>query len=606
MPDHTDVRNLAKRRGFFMQTTESYGGVGGFMTFGPNGATLKRNIENAWRQQFVIGEGNMEIEAPTVMPEPVFEASGHLDGFDDMLVGCPGCDERHRADHIVEESPATDIEEAESLSTDRIETLIAEHDLRCPNCEAALDGQPVKDFNLMFETTIGPGSGQRGFLRPETAQGIFVEFPLLKDYARGQLPFGVAQIGRSYRNEISPRKGLVRVREFTQAELELFIDPESNQPPLEQVEDVEVTLYSREAQNAADGDTTTTSIRAAVEEGVIASEWVAYYLGVAKEWYEDIGLDMDRFRFRQHQSDELAHYAADCWDAEAEAGGDWVEITGFAYRSDYDLRKHAEHSGDDTGYQVFQEFEDPQSIERPTVDPDMSVLGPRFGEAAGAVAQALQELSEREPAAFEADEVTVEIEGEALTISTDAVNFRFEEQTKHGTHEFPHVVEPSFGIDRIVYAVIEHAIEVEEKEGESADRQYLEMDPEIAPQFVGVFPMESRNGVAETAEQLVTDLRSAGVPVMFDDSGSIGRRYYRQDEIGTPFCITVDPDGLEGDSEDLVTLRDRNSTDQVWIPVAEVTDILARLRAGTLTFAELRTAYPVKDDTGTTDSQLKA
>ena len=174
------LTELAKRRGFFFGANEAYGGTAGFYTFGPEGAALKRNVESAWREQFTLRLGNEEIEAPTVMPEPVFEASGHLDGFDDMLIECAECGESHRADHLIEDAVA-DIEDAEALGVETVEELIGEHDLACPTCGADLAGEPVEDFNLMFETSIGPGAGQPGYLRPETAQGIFVEFPRLKE-----------------------------------------------------------------------------------------------------------------------------------------------------------------------------------------------------------------------------------------------------------------------------------------------------------------------------------------------------------------------------------------------------------------------------------------
>jgi glycyl-tRNA synthetase len=197
------LTELAVRRGFFFGANGAYGGTAGFYTFGPQGAALKRNLEEAWRDRFTRQEGNREIEAPTVMPEAVFEASGHLDGFDDMLVACPECGASHRADHLVED--ATDVEDAEAMGADAVETLIADHDITCPACGTPLAGEPVEDFNLMFATDIGPGDSQPGYLRPETAQGIFVEFPRLKEYARGTLPFGITQIGPAYRNEISPR-----------------------------------------------------------------------------------------------------------------------------------------------------------------------------------------------------------------------------------------------------------------------------------------------------------------------------------------------------------------------------------------------------------------
>ena len=566
-----DLVELAKRRGFFFQANGAYGGVAGFYVYGPRGASLKRNLEDAWRDRFVTREGHVEIDAPTVMPEAVFEASGHLDGFDDMIVECPECGESHRADHLVED--ATDIEEAESIPTDEVEALIAERDLRCPTCGTALADVPVSEFNLMFGTNIGPGTSSPGYLRPETAQGIFAEFPRLKEYARGQLPFGVAQIGRAYRNEISPRRALVRVREFTQAELEHFVDPERDDPDLERVADVELPLYAAPDQEREEGGVEVLTVREAVAENVITSEWVAYYLGVATRWYERIGVDMDRFRFRQHLSGELAHYASDCWDAETEIDGNWVEVTGFAYRGDYDLSKHAEHS--EEAFTVFRQYDEPVTIERATVDPDMSYLGPEFGGAAADVADALEDLAAEAPDAFGGEDVTVEVGGEPYVVPVEKTGFGVEEVTESGEHVTPHVVEPSFGVGRLVYTVLEHAYREDEVDGER--RSYLELPPELAPTTVGVFPLMDKDGLGDRAREVADDLRAAGLSVTYDDSGAIGRRYRRQDEIGTPYCVTVDYDSLE---DDTVTLRDRDSTAQVRVPIDELPGRIAALRAG--------------------------
>jgi glycyl-tRNA synthetase len=574
------LAELGKRRGFFFQTAEAYGGVSGFYTYGPQGATLKDNLEATWRDRFVTREGHMEISAPDVMPEPVFEASGHLDGFDDMLVDCPECGESHRADHVVEDN--TDIEEAESIDIPEIEALIAEHDLVCPTCGTSLAGEAVENFNLMFETNIGPGSSSPGYLRPETAQGIFVEFPQLAEYARNQLPFGVAQIGKAYRNEISPRKGLVRVREFTQAELEHFVDPEADEPPLERVADVELPLYSAEQQADPEGSVETLTVAEAVEAEVVASDWVAYYLGLAKGWYERIGVDMARFRYRQHQAGELAHYASDCWDAETEIDGDWIEATGFAYRGSYDLDKHAAHAGED--YSVFVQYDEPVTVERPTVDPDMSTLGPAFGGAAGDVADALADLVEQDPDAFrEADDaVTVEVDGETHEVPLDATGFAVETVTENGEHVTPHVVEPSFGVGRLVYTVLAHAYAEDEVDGET--RTYLRLPAEVAPTTVGVFPLMDKDGLGERAREVANALRAAGLAVTYDDSGAIGRRYRRQDEVGTPYCVTVD---YESHEEDTVTVRERDTTAQRRVPIADLAETLRALRDGDRAFESL-------------------
>jgi glycyl-tRNA synthetase len=579
-PTSEKLVELAKRRGYFFQSSGAYGGVGGFYTFGPQGAALKGNVEDAWRDRFALAEGNMEIDAPTIMPEPVFEASGHLEGFDDMLVECPDCGESHRADHVVEDN--TEYEDAESLPIPEVEDVIAEYELVCPSCGAGLAGQAVDAFNLMFATNIGPGDSDPGYLRPETAQGIFVEFPRLKEYARNQLPFGVTQIGRAYRNEISPRRSIIRTREFTQAELEYFIDPEEDEPDLEAVADVEVTLYPASEQNAEDGEEIRTTIGAAVDDGTIASPWVAYFLGVAKPWYDDVGVDMDRFRFRQHLSGERAHYAADCWDAESEIDGNWIEMAGFAYRSDYDLSKHAEHSGD--RFTVFKQYDEPKTVERATVDPDMSYLGPEFGGDAQAVVSELEALAARDRAAFEGDAVEIDLEGERHEIPVDRTGFAVEEQTESGEHITPHVVEPSFGVDRLVYTVLHHAYREDEVAGE--ERTFLELDPEVAPTFVGVFPLQNDDGLEDAARDIAADLREAGLSVTYDDSGNIGRRYRRQDEVGTPFCVTVDYESNEQD-EGGVTVRERDSTDQKRLAIDELPETLSAIRAGDLAFDDL-------------------
>ncbi|MHC3436585.1 glycine--tRNA ligase [Natrialbaceae archaeon A-gly3] len=579
-PTSEKLVELAKRRGYFFQSSGAYGGVGGFYTFGPQGASLKSNLEDAWRDRYAVGEGHMEIDAPTIMPEPVFEASGHLEGFDDMLIECPDCETSSRADHLVEDN--TDYEDAESLPIPEVESVIAEHELVCPECGAGLAGVAVENFNLMFDTNIGPGDAQPGYMRPETAQGIFVEFPRLKEYARNQLPFGVTQIGRAYRNEISPRRSIIRTREFTQAELELFIDPEEDEPDLEDLEDVAVTLYPAAEQNAEDGEAIETTIGEAVADGTIADPWIGYFLGVSQEWYESVGVDMDRFRFRQHLSGERAHYAADCWDAESEIDGNWIEIAGFAHRGDYDLSKHGDHSGD--RFTIFKQYDEPKTVERATVDPDMSYLGPEFGGDAGAVVAELEALAERDRAAFDGETVEIDLEGETHEIPVEKTGFSVDEETIAGEHITPEVVEPSFGVDRLVYTVLHHAYREDEVDGE--ERTYLALDPEVAPTFVGVFPLQSDEDLEAVAEEIAADLRAEGLSVTYDDSGAIGRRYRRQDEVGTPFCVTVDYETIEGEGT-TVTVRERDSTAQKRLPVTELPETLAALRAGEVDFADL-------------------
>jgi glycyl-tRNA synthetase len=572
MSETRELAELAKRRGFFFPSQEASRVTAGFYTYGPEGAALKRNLEDVWRDLFVRELDNVELEAPTIMPEAVFEASGHLDGFDDMIVECAECGATHRADHLVEDA-VPDIEDAETLGPERVGELIAEHGIVCPACDADLADEPVEEFNLMFGTNIGPGSAARGYLRPETAQGIFVEFPRLKEYARNRLPFGVAQIGRAYRNEISPRRALVRVREFTQAELEHFIDPESDEPPIDRVADVELPLYAAPAQHDDDGTTETHTVRDALNEGIIGNDWVAYYLGCAIDFYERIGIDMDRFRYRQHLAGERAHYAADCWDAETELGGNWIEVTGFAYRSDYDLSKHGEYA--DESFTIFRQYDEPKTTERAIVDPDMSYLGPEFGGDAAAIAKEIEALAGRDRSAFEGETVDIELDGDTYSIPVEKTDFAVEEQTEAGEHITPHVVEPSFGVDRLVYSVLIHAHESDTVDDE--DRAFLDLPAEMAPTTVAVVPLMAKDGLDERAQSIAEELRAAGYEVAYDDTGNIGRRYRRQDEVGTPYCVTVD---YETQQDGTVTVRERDSTEQTRVGADDLAAVIRRLVDG--------------------------
>lgn len=568
--EQKEIMELAKRRGFFSQTAEAYGGVAGFYTFGPEGAELKRKLENSWRETFSKGLGHREIEAPTIMPEAVFKASGHLDGFDDMIIECPECSATHRADHIVEDN--TDIEEAEGFSTDKVAELITENNLVCPECETELSGVEVNEFNLMFKTNIGPGSSNPGYLRPETAQGIFTEFPRLKQYERNQLPFGITQIGKAYRNEISPRKGIVRVREFTQAELEHFIDPEEDVPNLERVKDIKLKLYPTDKQGT--GDYIECTVEKAVDKEIIANAWIGYYLGIAKQWYESIGIDMDRFRFRQHNEGERAHYATDCWDAETEVDGDWIEIAGFAYRGCYDLGKHDEHSEED--YKIFKEYEEPITREKETISPDMSYFGPEYGDQASEIIEELERLLDTKPEVFkEGEEIEIELDNENISVPVNKVNYEKEKVQEHGERILPHVAEPSFGVDRTIYSILAHSLEKDKVDGE--ERTVLHLEPEVAPTEVAVFPLMDKDDLSSKAETLAIRLRESGFSVSFDNTGNIGKRYRRQDEVGTPYCVTID---YETKEDSTVTIRERDTTEQIRVQIEDVSETLGELLNG--------------------------
>lgn len=566
---YDNVMELARRRGFVWPSSECYGAVAGFIDYGPLGAMLKRKIENLWREFYIIREGYYEIEAPTVGVESIYVASGHVKGFADKMWQCPSCREYHRADHIAEEHGTAN---ADSLSPEELAEII--NGLPCPSCDEPIENADVFYFNLMFQTTIGPGSQRTGYLRPETAQGIFTDFNRLSRFYREKLPFGAVQVGKSYRNEISPRQGMIRLREFTQAEAEIFIHPDhKDHPDFRRYADYVIPLWGQ-TQQMQDIEPITVSMREAVDSGLVANEYVAYYIALTHEFLTKTGINGDKLRFRQHLPTECAHYALDCWDAEifSERFG-WVEAVGIADRTNYDLKAHAKESGD--AFTVFIPYDEVRHENRRRIVADMGALGPLYRGKAKAVADALKE------SAPGPDGATVVVDGEELFIPADLYKIREETVEVRGEEVMPHVVEPSYGIDRILYCTLEHAYEEENVEGEI--RKVLHLNPGVAPVQAAVFPLMSKDGLDTIAQDITAELQKHNILAQYDDNGAIGRRYRRQDEIGTPYEITVDYDSLE---DNTVTLRERDSMEQVRLPIAEVPETLTSLIRGTLPFSE--------------------
>ena len=564
-----NVMDLAKRRGFVWPTTECYGSVAGFIDYGPLGTLVKRRVEDLWRQFYVISEGYYEIECPTIGQEAMYIASGHVKGFSDKMCQCPACNEYLRADHIAQDH---DIPNAATLSCEELAEKICA--LPCPACSKVLGKVDVFSFNLMFQTTIGPGSQRKGYLRPETAQGIFVDFGRLLRFYRDKLPFGTVQIGRSYRNEISPRQGMIRLREFTQAEAEIFVHPEmKDHPNFARYADYAFPLLTSKQQLAGQ-EAKTYTMKDAVDQGIIANEYVAYYLALTHELLVSVGVKPEKLRFRQHLPDERAHYAEDCWDAETLSGRfGWVETVGIADRTDYDLKAHAEHSSD--SFTAFIQFDEPRREKRRVINANMGVLGPKYRGKAKAISDALQEVPPG------SDGATVIIDGEEIFVPSDLYEVKEEEVDVRGVDVRPHVIEPSYGIDRMIYAVLEHSYFEEEVEGEI--RKVMRFPCRIAPVQAAIFPLMARDGLDVMAKEITT-LQEQGILVEYDDSGAIGRRYRRQDEIGTPFAVTVDYDSLK---DNTVTLRDRDSMQQIRVSKDQLADLIPALIRGKSSFSSL-------------------
>lgn len=556
-----DLMALCKRRGFIWPSCEIYGSVAGMYDYGPLGFSLRNNIVEIWRSLYKGREGFVEIDTETVNPRDVFKASGHLDKFADKITYCTRCGSPFRADHLVKEF----YENPDAMTERELDQAFVDKGVVCPECGGKLG--PVEDFNLMFRTTIGPSSSRVGFLRPETAQGIFVNFLNLYRYNREKLPLGVMQTGRSYRNEIAPRQGMIRMREFNQMEVELFVDPEDKHwDRFDQMRDEVLTLLPNTGS-----ETVTMTVGEAVEKHVIANEVLGYFVGTTKQLLVRAGVDPARLRFRQHLEDEMAHYAADCWDAEALLSFGWTEITGIADRGCWDLSRHSQFSGADLSH--FKRFDEPREEEVEKVRANSRTVGPAFKGKAKAVSEA---IAARSPSDIADGKLRIELDGEEVVLGSDMFEVVRVREKVEGERIVPHVIEPSHGLDRILYTVLEHAY------SHDAGRDYttLRLAPEVAPIKVGVFPLMEKDGLDAYARDLCEKIHTHRVEAYYDGSGTIGKRYARMDEAGTPWCITVDYDTLEGENKGTVTIRDRDSAEQKRIRAEDAERIVSDLLAG--------------------------
>jgi len=452
------IVTLCKGRGFIFPGSEIYGGLANTWDYGPLGVELKNNIKRAWWQKFVTeNKLNVGLDAAILMNPQTWVASGHLAGFSDPLMDCRECHERFRADKLIEdwcaENGFTLPKPIDAFSHAEMKEFVEEHNIPCPTCKKH-NFTDIRQFNLMFKTFQGVTEDAKNtvYLRPETAQGIFTNFVNVQRTTRKKMPFGIAQIGKSFRNEITPGNFIFRVREFEQMELEFFCKPGTD------------------------------------------LEWFSYWRAFCRDWLLAIGLKEERIRLRDHDPEELCFYSKATTDFEFLFPFGWGELWGVADRTDYDLTQHQNTSGKDLTY-----FD--------------------------------QETNER---------------------------------------YIPYVVEPSLGVERTVLAVLCNAFEEQVLDAEKNDvRTVLHLHPTLAPFKAAILPLSKK--LSEKADEIYSELIKQ-FPVDYDESGSIGKRYRRQDEIGTPYCVTVDFETLE---DNAVTVRDRDTMEQVRIPIAELKDYIA-------------------------------
>ncbi|HKV89755.1 MAG TPA: glycine--tRNA ligase, partial [Thermoplasmata archaeon] len=469
-------------------TAEIYGGVAGLYDYGPLGAELKRRVEDAWRAWFLgLSEDYYAIEAAEILPEAVVRASGHLEHFTDPEVTCGTCHKAFRPDTLLEKSHP---EGVDGVAPERIAEWLRDAHAKCPNC-GSTDLSVPTPFPMMLGVSLGVGDGERAYLRPETAQSSYLAFARMWEVGRKALPLGVAVVGRAYRNEIAPRQLLYRMRAFTQAELQIFFDPQGFPVPIDEVASLELPVVRASVRESGDEAPHPTSVAALVRDGELP-EFYAYHLAHTYRFFRDIlGLPAEKVRLWEKSDRERAFYNRIQFDVEVlvESLGGFREVGAVHYRGDYDLTRHSEGSKQDL------------SVARP--------------------------------------------EG--------------------GGRLVPHVLELTFGVDRAIWAIADAGV------GTEGDRTLWRLPAPLAPATVGVFPL-IRKAHSLYASELADRLTGEGIRVDFDTAGTIGKRYARADEAGTPFCVTVDGDTMK---EGVVTVRHRDSMEQDRVKTSELVAWLA-------------------------------
>lgn len=602
--DRSRLEDVLKQRFFFDLSFSIYGGVAGLYDYGPPGTALKKNILRSWESHFILEEDLHEIEASQLTPDSVLKASGHVDRFADLMVKDLKNGTCYRLDHLIknhlekvasgkdcslEKRKEIDkiLAQLDGLSKEQLGDIVKKFAMKAPDSGNELS-EPV-EFNLMFSTSIGPTGLVKSFLRPETAQGIFTNFSRLLDANQGKLPFGAAQIGKSFRNEISPRGGLVRMREFTMAEIEYFVDPMNKKhAKYDSIKDLKLNLYS--ACNQMNGeDFKSISLSEAVDNGIIANQVLAYFLGRIYLFMLKIGIDPNKIRFRQHMDNEMAHYATDCWDCECLTSSGWLECVGCADRSCYDLSQHTNATGKRLA--ANRSLKTPKKVEFIECVPQKAVIGKELKSEAKAVLDELsrannEELSRLEKE-LESGVAKLTIGDRTYNISKDMISIKREIRTVKDEEVVPNVIEPSFGIDRIIYSLLEHNFRIRE---DNQLRTYFSFPSIIAPIKCSVLPLSDNDEFMPFVEEILVKLKQQQVRPKYDgSSASIGKRYARTDEIGIPYGITIDFDTIK---ERTVTLRHCSSTEQIRVNIDAIGPLVRDLTTDKLDWSDVKKNWP--------------
>jgi glycyl-tRNA synthetase len=609
------LEDICTSRFFYRPGSDLYGGCGGFYTWGPPGCAIKVNLIEKWRRFFVLEETLMEIEDTCIMVEAALKASGHVERFNDFMVkDLEDPSKFYRADKLLEEVMESKMEDegcspeekkeyeivknqADAYDKQELHGIFQKYQIKAP--ETGNDLSEPYEFNLMFPAPIGPAGLQKGYLRPETAQGIFINYKYCLDQNNKRVPFGIAQVGKVFRNEISPRAGLTRQREFTQAEIEWFVKPtEKSHPKFAAYADTTLTFFSAEAQLAGQAPRDLT-IGEAVSTGLVDNETLGYFIARTALFLAGVGIRKELLRFRQHLPTEMAHYATDCWDAEIGTCYGWLESVGIADRACYDLSAHSTATGKDLSVQ--EKLQEPIMTETyrmtkagtSNVRKDFKRNSQAYIDyCETATKEALTELKAKVDASGSTELDLGEV---CLTIEPRHVLFEDAVEKTSVVSYVPSVVEPSFGIDRVIFGILEHAYyERSPEEGDKQVKQVLALSPGIAPYQVLILPLDNRVAqnpqYVDMVKALKGDLTRRSLASTVDDSrASVGKRYSRNDEIGVPFGVTIDFNSFE---DQQATVRDRDTCSQIRVPLPEIPALIEQLTLATMSWQEAQTLHP--------------
>eukprot|EP00484_Ammonia_sp_Unknown_P021393 CAMPEP_0197044468 /NCGR_PEP_ID=MMETSP1384-20130603/20511_1 /TAXON_ID=29189 /ORGANISM="Ammonia sp." /LENGTH=855 /DNA_ID=CAMNT_0042475927 /DNA_START=102 /DNA_END=2669 /DNA_ORIENTATION=- len=655
---------IASQEFMYCRSADIYGGCAGLYDFGPTGAAIKNNILQEWRQHFIVADRMLQVESTMMTPKPVLLASGHVAKFSDFIVKDAKEGTPYRADHLLEEwitellaEKQLEMSEQEiaqhKLVQSKADTyeqkelediMLNQYKIKFP--KTGNDITPPEEFNLMFSSQIGPTGKTPGYLRPETAQGIFTNFDKLLKQNNHRMPFAAAQIGHSFRNEIAPRGGLIRVREFQMAEIEHFCEPDvrdKEYPKFKYVRNVRMRFLPASLQDGSGRTITCTIGEACNAESkeqtdkpkpfVIRNTTLGYYLARTQLFFERIGVDVvNKLRFRQHKTDEMAHYAQDCWDAELLTSMGWIECVGHADRACYDLNQHSNAAGVKLEAELI--YDEPREVMKVYKSINKKEIGQKYKKESKLLLNYLESLNDDDARSLHASlqkgggEETIKICDTSTEFKVSGSMFSIKEKKEnvHSIKYVPSVVEPSFGIGRILYALLEHTIW---ERIDDENRIVLSLKPRIAPYQVAILPISNQlNYIAESIEAIlsgqistfkippkpksdkdeeekeekkekkddddmhyVENVRNEGIATWIDiSSTAIGRKYARCDQKGIPFAVSVD---FQTEKDETVTVRERDSTfPQIRVRISEIYNLIADLSSGRKKWQSVLNEYP--------------